>query len=326
MEAGEAVGRLAGEQLVRSEQSLDRHRHRMVTGARSLLDRHAERLVHRARTLRGSARGQVETHMHLVGAQGGVLARASVRSLDTGRAALDRRARAIGRPARPATACRGAPGGPVAEAARGLRLPPPARTGLLGHPGRLRPGGPLVAQLPPGSRMHTRLADGEVASIVSEDGTDGHRHDTTTTPPPRRRRDAVMATTQGSGDGAHRGRIGGRGPELLRGGGPAGRHHRGVRDRCGRRRPPRRAAGAGHRHRGRARPPTPPHPDAGGGAGSPARVHRAVESHPSRTTTRTREPAVTEDRRGVAAGPVLSGPGFADASPVSGCCGRSSAQ
>ena len=28
------------------------------------------------------------------------------------------------------------------------------------------------AQLPPGSRMDTRLADGEVVSVVSEDGTE----------------------------------------------------------------------------------------------------------------------------------------------------------
>ena len=155
IEAGEAVGRLAGEQLVRSEQSLDRHRHRMVTGARSLLDRHAERLVHRARTLRGSARGQVEAHVRLVGAQGG-RAGPGVAPFPGYR---PRRARptdrSIGRPTRPATACGGPPGGPVAEAARGLRLPAPAPTGLLGHPGRLRPGGPLGRRSSPRGRVCT---------------------------------------------------------------------------------------------------------------------------------------------------------------------------
>jgi exodeoxyribonuclease VII large subunit len=172
MEAGEAVGRLAGEQLVRSEQSLERHRHRVVTGARSLLDRHAERLVHRARTLRGSARGQVEAHVRLVGAQGGVLARASLRSLDTDRAALDRR---TGRLAALPDRRLHAEDLRVAHWRRLLGAYDYRRQLQRGYSVTRDASGLVVrssAQLPPGSRMHTRLADGEVVSVVSEDGTE----------------------------------------------------------------------------------------------------------------------------------------------------------
>ena len=88
LDTGLVVGRLAGDQLARSERTLDRHRHGMATGARSQLDRHADRLVHRARTLRGAVRGQVDAHERQLTVAGTGLARAAVRSLASGEEAL----------------------------------------------------------------------------------------------------------------------------------------------------------------------------------------------------------------------------------------------
>jgi exodeoxyribonuclease VII large subunit len=81
MEAGLVAGRVAREQMARSERSIDRQRHRTVTGARSQLDRHADRLVHRTQTLRGAVRTQVETHGQQLVAKGSTLARSAVRSV-----------------------------------------------------------------------------------------------------------------------------------------------------------------------------------------------------------------------------------------------------
>ncbi len=173
IEAGQLAGRLAGDLLDRSERSLDRHRHGMVTGARRQLDRHADRLVHRAHTLRGTARGQVDTHERHLGARGSHLARSALRSLDVGRSSLELRSRRL-----------------VASPSRRLEMEDlrvaqwRRLLGAYDYRRQLERGysvtrdssGRVVrsaSELPPGSRMLTRLADGELASIVSD-----HTHPT----------------------------------------------------------------------------------------------------------------------------------------------------
>ena len=170
MEAGLIIGRLSRDLLGRSEHALDRHRHGMVTGARSQLDRHADRLVHRSTSVRGAVRSQLDAHGHLLQARGRLVARSSLRSLDTGRAALDVRAQRLA----------GLPNQRLQveeiRTAQWRRL-----LGAYDYRRQLERGysvtrdasGRVVrsaAELPPGSRMVTRLADGDVASIVTEGG------------------------------------------------------------------------------------------------------------------------------------------------------------
>ncbi len=81
MDAGSLIGRLAGEQMVQSEHGLDRHRQRVIVGARSQLGRHSERLAHRTQALRGAAKGGVDAHRHRLEAARSLLARSALRSL-----------------------------------------------------------------------------------------------------------------------------------------------------------------------------------------------------------------------------------------------------
>ena len=171
MEAGLVIARLARDLLGRSEHALDRHRHGMVTGARSQLHRHADRVVHRSGALRGAVRGQLDAHGRQLEARGRDLARSSLRSLDSGRTALDLRAQRLG----------GLPSQRLQveelRTAQWRRL-----LGAYDYRRQLERGysvtrdasGRVVrsaAELPPGSRMVTRLADGDVTSIVTEGGT-----------------------------------------------------------------------------------------------------------------------------------------------------------
>jgi exodeoxyribonuclease VII large subunit len=179
MEAGLVVGRLSRDLVGRAEQSIDRHRHGMVTGARSQLDRHADRLVHRSRTLRGSARGQLDTHVRHLGNSGVLLARAAVRSSDTGRTELDARARRlVNLPARRLRAedLR------VVQWRRLLGAYDYRRQLERGYSVTRNASGRVVrsaTELPPGSRIVTRLADGDVTSTVTEvvDATTNSAHD-----------------------------------------------------------------------------------------------------------------------------------------------------
>ena len=92
MEAGLVISRLAHDLLERSEHVLDRHRHGMATGARSQLHRHSDRLVHRSGAMRGAVRSQLDAHSRHLENQARLVARSTLRSVDTGRSALDIRA------------------------------------------------------------------------------------------------------------------------------------------------------------------------------------------------------------------------------------------
>jgi len=171
MEAGQVVGRLARDLLGQSDQVLQRHRHRMVTGARSQLDRHADRSVHRSAALRGAARSQTDTHGRHLEGRALHVARASVRSLDAGRGDLDVRTQRLA----------GLPGRRLQteelRTAQWRRL-----LGAYDYRRQLERGYSVTRdeagrvlrsarQLPPGSLMVTRLADGEVTSVVTDRGT-----------------------------------------------------------------------------------------------------------------------------------------------------------
>jgi exodeoxyribonuclease VII large subunit len=171
MEAGLAAGRMAREQMARSDRSLERQRHRTVTGARSQLDRHADRLVHRTGTLRGAVRGQVDSHGHQLVTKGAILARSAVRSLDTNEAMVSSRSlRLSALPERCLL-------GEDLRVAQWRRL-----LGAYDYQHQLERGysvtrdlsGNVVrsaSDLGPGSVLFTRLSDGEVVSEVTDDRT-----------------------------------------------------------------------------------------------------------------------------------------------------------
>jgi exodeoxyribonuclease VII large subunit len=170
MEAGNVMGRLARDVLAHSEVSLDRRRHRLVTGARSQLDRHADRVVHRSHTLRGAARGQVDTHaLHLEG-RGSRLARSSVRVLQSGRAVLrSQTQRLVVSPARQMQVedLRVAQWRRLLGAYDYRRQLERGYSVTRGGDGRVLRS---VAGLTAGSRLLTRLVDGDVESVVSTVG------------------------------------------------------------------------------------------------------------------------------------------------------------
>ncbi len=134
VEVGFRVRRLAAERLDRSDQRLDRYRQRVIVGARSQLGRQADRLVHRTEALRGAARGGVDAHQQRLVGAAAELARSASRSLASAEGGAISPRRAPCHPPRSPVGSRGPPNGPMAEAARRLRLPAPARAGLLGHP------------------------------------------------------------------------------------------------------------------------------------------------------------------------------------------------
>jgi exodeoxyribonuclease VII large subunit len=167
LEAGEVTGRLAHELLARSELSLDRHRHGMVTGARSQLHRHADRVVHRSRTLRGSVRSQVDAHGRSLEGRGALLARASVRSLESGTAILLSRSRRLA--ALPARRLQ-VEDLRVAQWRRLLGAYDYRRQLERGYSVTRDSTGRVVRStvgIVSGAHLRTRLADGEVESVVS---------------------------------------------------------------------------------------------------------------------------------------------------------------
>ncbi|HEX3980062.1 MAG TPA: exodeoxyribonuclease VII large subunit, partial [Acidimicrobiales bacterium] len=170
LEAGLVAGRLAHDLLAQSERSLDRRRRGMATGTRSQLDRHADAVVHKARTLRGAVRAQVDAHGRDVTARGGLLARAAVRTLDSHESTVRScTQRLTSLPARRLQAedLR------VAQWRRLLGAYDYRRQLERGYSVTRDESGRVVRSvsgLGAGDQLRTRLADGEVMSIVSTDG------------------------------------------------------------------------------------------------------------------------------------------------------------
>ncbi len=170
VEGGELAGRLARELLARTELSLGRHRHGLVTGARSQLDRRADRLVHRSYNLRSAVRGQMDAHGRRLESRGALLARSSVRSLESGHTRLmarsDRLAASPGRRLQDEKLR-------VAQWRRLLGAYDYRRQLERGYSVTRDSDGRVLrttSGLTAGSRLLTRLADGEVESVVSAVG------------------------------------------------------------------------------------------------------------------------------------------------------------
>ncbi len=166
--AGARIRRLAGEQMARSERSLDRHRHRMIVGAQSQLGRHSDRLAHRTQALRGSAKRGVEMNQHRLEAAGATLTRSALRSLAAAELGVTARSERItALPDRVLQA-------EVVRTAQWRRL-----LGAYDYQRQLDRGysvtrddaGRVVrsaAAVTAGSRLFTRLAEGSVVSEVTE--------------------------------------------------------------------------------------------------------------------------------------------------------------
>lgn len=167
-DAGSIVARLADDRMTSAERSLDRQRHRAVTGARSQIDRHADRLIHRARTLRSAARGQVDAHRSHLSVSGGILAKSAVRSLSGRELELERRAERLA--ALPARRL-GAEALRVGQWRRLLGAYDYRRQLERGYSVTRDASGRVVrsvSKVGPGSLLQTRLTDGELISTVEE--------------------------------------------------------------------------------------------------------------------------------------------------------------
>ncbi|MGH8997109.1 MAG: exodeoxyribonuclease VII large subunit [Acidimicrobiales bacterium] len=92
MEAGEVVGRLAGDVVAGSHDHLGRARRRLATGARMQLGRHGDRLAHRASAVRGVVQGQLDVHGQRLSGRGAAIGKAAIRSLEGADRSLVRRA------------------------------------------------------------------------------------------------------------------------------------------------------------------------------------------------------------------------------------------
>ncbi len=173
LEAGAHIRRLAADQMARSEGGLDRHRHRMIIGARSQLGRHSDRLAHRTQALRGSAKGGVERHQHRIEAAGAALVRSALRSLATAESGVTARSdRVAALPDRVLQA-------EAVRTGQWRRL-----LGAYDYRRQLERGysvtrdeeGRVVrssAAVTTGSRLFTKLAEGSVVSEVTDTAVDG---------------------------------------------------------------------------------------------------------------------------------------------------------
>jgi exodeoxyribonuclease VII large subunit len=170
MEAGDVLGRLAGELVARNHDHLGRARRRLATGARMQLGRHGDRLAHRAYAVRGVVQGQLDVHGQLLSGQGAAIAKSAVRALEDADRVLVRRStllaalpeRRLEVDQRQATQWRRllAAYDYQRQLERGYSVTRDAEGAVVRSVAAVRSGDTLV----------TQVADGAVASIVSDDG------------------------------------------------------------------------------------------------------------------------------------------------------------
>ncbi len=167
-EAGIALGRMARDQVLGADRRLAAQQRSVAIGARSQISRHADRLSHRARTLRQVSRGQLDTHTHRLATRGGVLAAAAQRTLTVDSEALLVRSRRMAAlPERRLVAEQGR----ISQWSRLLGAYDYQRQLERGYSVTRDPSGRVVrsvAAVAAGSRIHTRLTDGELVSTVEE--------------------------------------------------------------------------------------------------------------------------------------------------------------
>ncbi|HEY4947556.1 MAG TPA: exodeoxyribonuclease VII large subunit, partial [Acidimicrobiales bacterium] len=149
----------------------DRQRHAMATGARLQIDRHADRLDHRARTVRGAVKGQLDSHAQHLATKGRAVARGARWSLAADEERLSGHTRRLA--ALPARRLQ-VEDLRVAQWRRLLGAYDYQRQLERGYSVTRDGSGAMlrsVSGLGPGSHLVTQLSDGEVSSVVTEDGT-----------------------------------------------------------------------------------------------------------------------------------------------------------
>jgi exodeoxyribonuclease VII large subunit len=173
LDGGRVAARLARGQLEHSEGILERHQRGVTNGARTQIDRHSDRLVHRTHTLRGAVRGQIDNHGNLLVAKGSALSRSAVRAVKWGEEELARQAARLSAiPQRQLVA-------EELRTAQWRRL-----LGAYDYQRQLERGysvtrdssGSVIrsaSAVETGATLHTRLADGELVSVVAPGGATG---------------------------------------------------------------------------------------------------------------------------------------------------------
>jgi len=166
IDAGAVTARLAGAAVERAAAHLGRSRAHLASGARMQLGRHGDGLAHRERNVRAAAQHQLDAHGTRLAARAEVVARSARRALGDGDRDLVRRTTLLATlpPRRVELEER-----QVGQWRRLLGAYDYQRQLERGYSVTRGPGGTVVrsaADLAPGDRMVTRLADGEVASTV----------------------------------------------------------------------------------------------------------------------------------------------------------------
>jgi exodeoxyribonuclease VII large subunit len=168
---GALLARIGREQVIEAESYLASRRRAAATGARSQLHRHGDGLAHRAHTLRSASRSQLDTHGLRLAARGQTLAGASRRTLRVEDEALTGRSRRVAAaPERELT-------GEQQRIDQWRRL-----LGAYDYRRQLERGYSVtrddqgrvvrsVDAVAAGSRLYTRLSDGELVSAVEETRT-----------------------------------------------------------------------------------------------------------------------------------------------------------
>jgi exodeoxyribonuclease VII large subunit len=166
-----SLARIARDRVHQADKTLSQHQRAMSTGARIQLDRHADSLVHRAKSLRTLGRGQVDTHAErlvISGASAVRTARAAVRGSED--ALIARADRLADLPVQRLEFEELRAG----QRRRLLSAYDYQRQLERGYSVTRGAGGAVlrsVAGLAPGSVLATQLADGEVASTVTDQPT-----------------------------------------------------------------------------------------------------------------------------------------------------------
>jgi exodeoxyribonuclease VII large subunit len=172
IETGAVAARLAGGVVERSAVHLGQGRTHLASGARMQLGRHGDGLVHRERNVRAAAHHQVEDHTVRLAARGSAAARGARRALEEADRAMVRRTTLLASlPSKRIELDERQ----VSQWRRLLGAYDYQRQLERGYSVTRGPDGTVLrsaAGLAAGSPLLTRLADGELHSVVTGDGAD----------------------------------------------------------------------------------------------------------------------------------------------------------
>jgi len=172
VDSGTTAARLAAAAVDRGSDHLARRRGHLAAGTRMQLDRHGDGLRNRQRTVRAATQHQLDAHTTRLVARGEVVARAARRALGDGDGELVRRATQLSALPRRQVEMEERQ---IGQWRRLLGAYDYQRQLERGYSVTRGPDGTVVrsaAALAPGDRLVTRLADGEVTSVVDTAVTD----------------------------------------------------------------------------------------------------------------------------------------------------------